>query len=99
MVNEYLQNRSDGGVKTMNELERKEWHESEKDIMVEIGSEDWKLAECYKNQHNPYFSEKIKIAEVWRDYRNFLCVRYITTFGRELDWFHYTVNNGELEWW
>lgn len=83
----------------MNDNERKAWHEEEKDIMVEVDSEDWKLAQLYKKQHNPYFSEKIKIAEVWRDYRGYLCVRYITTFGRDLDWFHYSIENNDLVWW
>lgn len=83
----------------MNESERKLWHQEERDIMVEDGSEDWKLAETYKQLHYAYADDRIKIAEVWRDYRNFICVQYVTSFGRYLDWFHYTVKNGELEWW
>lgn len=83
----------------MNNEERKQWHQEEKHILVEKDSKDWKLAEIYKSQHNPYSDTKIIIADVWRDTSNYLCIRYTTTFGRELDWFHYVVKNNELTWW
>lgn len=83
----------------MNDLERKKWHEEERNVMVEKGSADWELATRYKKQHNPYSDDKIIIAEAWRDKDNFLCIRYTTSFGRELDWFHYTMENNELGWW
>ncbi|GEM_PF-2460010 len=80
-------------------LDSKKWHKRNQHKMVEIDSEDWKLAEKYKKQHSTYSGENVLIEEVWRDKNNTLCVRYIDSFGRELDWYHYLENDNELEWW
>lgn len=81
------------------EIKRKKWHEEEQDIMIEMGCEDWNLAEEYKTQHSPYYDKNVLIKEVWRDKDNNLCIQYVSSFGRMLDWFHYKIDNGELEWW
>jgi hypothetical protein len=83
----------------MNEIENKKWHEENQHQMVEKDSDDWKLAEKYKKQHPTYSGENVLIEEVWRDKNNTLCVRYISSFERDLEWFHYVENNNELEWW
>lgn len=83
----------------MNAIERKDWHKREHDILIEKDSLDWKRAEKYKEQHSPYNKDNIIIKEVWRDKDNYLCVQYASSPRKMLNWFHYTVNNGELEWW
>jgi len=80
-------------------MDNQKWHEEAHHTLVIKDSEDWKLAETYKKQHSPYSDDKIRMSEVWRDINNFLCIQYITSFGRKLDWFHYTIENNELMWW
>lgn len=83
----------------MNAVERKAWHQSENHVMVERDSLDWKRAEKYQTEHFKHYKEPIFIKEVWRDADNFLCVQYVNDTKKMINWFHYTVNNGELEWW
>jgi hypothetical protein len=83
----------------MNAAERKEWHNSEHHVMVEKDSLDWKRAERYQAEHSRYYDGAVFINEAWRDKDNYLCVQYASGSGEIANWFHYTVNNGELEWW
>lgn len=83
----------------MNAIDRKEWHKREDHVMVEKDSLDWKRAEKYQAEHSKHYKDAIFIKEVWRDKDNFLCVQYANSSGKMSNWFHYTVNNGELGWW
>jgi hypothetical protein len=75
------------------------FHKDNNDIVAAPGSKDWKLAEKYKMQHPDYSKSSILIEDVWRDKNDLLCVRYISAFNKPLNWFHYTLENGELTWW
>lgn len=79
--------------------EWQEWHNKEGHKMAMKDSEDWSLAEKYKKEHPDYSKDQILISEVWRDKDDILCVRYISNFGRKLDWFHYVSKNSEVTWW
>lgn len=79
--------------------EWQDWHNEEGHKMAKKESEDWNLAEKYKKKHPDYCKDQILISEVWRDIKNILCVRYISNFGRQLDWFHYVEKNSEVTWW
>ncbi len=79
--------------------EWQDWHNKEGHKMVNKDNEDWSLAESFKKMHPDYSDDKIIISEVWRDNNNTLCIRYISNFGRNLDWFHYVLKNTELSWW
>lgn len=79
--------------------EWRNWHIDEEHKMATRDSNDWSLAERYKNAHPDYSKNEILISEVWRDINNVLCVRYINCFGRNLDWFHYVRKNSEVTWW
>lgn len=59
---------------------------------------DLQLAESFKKNHPVYSDSSIRIREVWREGK-VLCVRYETTKGKEIGWFHYLYENGELTWW
>lgn len=61
-------------------------------------NQDLKLAQHYKKMHPVYNKENVRIREVWRE-GNVLCVRYETIEGREIGWFHYLYENGQLTWW
>lgn len=75
------------------------WHNEEGHRMSRKDSEDWHLAEKCKKEHPDYSKDQILISEVWRDKNNILCVRYISNYGRILDWFHYMITNSEVTWW
>lgn len=60
---------------------------------------DLELAQFYKKNHPIYSDDSVRIREVWRDDLGILCVRYETENGREIGWFHYQYENGELTWW
>lgn len=60
---------------------------------------DLQLAESFKRMHPVYNKENVRIREVWRDESGALCVRYETELGREIGWFHYLYENGQLNWW
>lgn len=62
-------------------------------------NQDLKLAQYYKKMHPVYNKDNVKINEVWRDESGTLCVRYATDKGREIGWFHYQYENGQLTWW
>ena len=59
---------------------------------------DLQLAESFKRMHPVYNKENVRIREVWREDK-VLCVRYETIEGREIGWFHYLFENGQLTWW
>lgn len=61
--------------------------------------QDLQLAQHYKKMHPVYGKDNIHIREVWRDNSGVLCVRYETVEGREIGWFHYLYENGQLTWW
>ena len=76
-----------------------DWHNGEGHKMATQDSGDWRLAEKIKKEHPDYSTDNVLISEVWRDSNNTLCVRYISNFGRMLNWFHYEMEGSEVTWW
>lgn len=55
-----------------------------------------KEIEMFVNEHKKAFEnwQEGKVVDVWHDEKGVLCIKYESG-----NWWHYKLNNNEVEWW